>query len=119
MMKIIVMPSWQRKFRCEGEKCRLEAGSGGQGEGQGGQGGGLAKPLIFNQPRYQVMTTFLSSGEIENLLQLISSLPPSPALSSFRVSTRGGRVVSGCKGAEGEVCSPPGGCSPGFACQSG
>ena len=78
MMKTIVMLSWQRKFRCEGEKCRLEAGSGGQGEGQGGQGGGLAKPLIFNQPRYQVMTTFLSSGEIENHPSFAVDLQPAP-----------------------------------------
>ena len=52
-------------------------------------------------------------------MQVISSSPPSPAVASFRVSTRGGQVVSGCKGTSGQVCAPPGGCSPGFYCRIG
>ena len=97
MMKIIVMPSWQRKFRCEGEKCRLEAGSGGQGEGQGGQGGGLAKPLIFNQPRYQVMTTFLSSGEIENHPSFAVDLQPAPQSGTVQFQSVHSRRAGGVR----------------------
>ena len=101
MMKIIVMPSWQRKFRCEGEKCRLEAGSGGKGEGQGGQGvgqgGGLAKPLIFNQPRYQVMTTFLSSGEIENHPSFAVDLQPAPQSGTVQFQSVHSRRAGGVR----------------------
>ena len=94
MMKIIVMPSWQRKFRCEGEKCRLEAGSGGKG---GGQGGGLAKPLIFSQPRYQVMTTFLSSGEIENHPFFAVDLKPAPQSSTVQFQSVHSRRTGGVR----------------------
>ena len=52
-------------------------------------------------------------------MQVISSSPPSPAVASFRVSTQGGQVVSGCRGTSGQVCAPPGGCSPGFNCRVG
>ena len=94
MMKIIVMPSWQRKFRCEGEKCRLEAGSGGQGEGQGGQGGGLA---IFNQPRYQVMTTFPLSGEIENHPSFAVDLQPAPQSGTVQFQSVHSRRAGGVR----------------------
>jgi len=88
---------WSLHYKCEAEHCRLEVGFGGRGV--------LDQPLLFSQPRYQV----------------ISSSPPGPALASFRVATRGGgRVVSGCKGSSGQICAPPGGsCSPGFSCRVG